>query len=155
MNHIITLLCALLAGIWITGPCVSSIDTLRGWRVSSDILWWDSTSVASSGGILSQRRVGQGEWGVRGDVIWQLIIGSKLFSCKFYQPWRFRSSDMWRCCQWKFSFLNFRVSKSLHRLGQTLEGFIFDCLTLKMKTLHCSEMSVSMYQWTRCTVPED
>jgi len=58
MNHIITLLCALLAGIWITGPCVSSIDTLRGWRASSDILWWDSTSVASTGGSFQRE-----EWG--------------------------------------------------------------------------------------------
>jgi hypothetical protein len=43
-----------------------------------------------------------------------------------------------------FSVLSFIVSKSLHLLGQTVESFIFDCLTLKMKALQCFETLVSM-----------
>jgi len=54
-----------------------------------------------------------------------------------------------------FSVLSFRVSKALQLLGQTVEVFIFDCLTLKMKALLSFETLVSVYQWTQCNMPED
>jgi hypothetical protein len=67
------LLCALLAGIWVTGPCESSTDTVRGWRTGSDQLWWDSASVASTGGSFHRE-----EWGKVSEVQKVMLFGSWL-----------------------------------------------------------------------------